>query len=58
VAEQLIRVYRQLRQEVAEQVTDAVEVLTGRPPRSFAAFARDHEPLFEPSHPEVAAQPR
>jgi hypothetical protein len=41
----------------AEQVTDTVQALTGRTPRSFAAFARDHAPLFEPSRP-VAAQPR
>jgi uncharacterized protein YbjT (DUF2867 family) len=58
VADQLIHVYEQLRQGVAEQVTDTVEALTGRPPRSFAAFARDHAPLFAPRHREVAAEPR
>ena len=58
VAEQLIRVYGQLRQGVAEQVTNTVEALTGRPPRSFVAFARDHAPLFAPGQPELAAQPR
>jgi uncharacterized protein YbjT (DUF2867 family) len=55
VADQLVRIYQQLRQGSAGQVTDAVEALTGRPPRGFAAFARDHAQLFEP---EVAAQPR
>jgi uncharacterized protein YbjT (DUF2867 family) len=56
VAEQLVLVYRQLRQGVAERVTDTVEALTGRPPRSFAAFARENASLFEPNRPAVAAQ--
>ena len=33
---------RAARQGVAEQVTATVESLTGRPPRDFASFARDH----------------
>lgn len=49
VAEQIVKVFALLRQGVAEQVTHTVESLTGRPPRSFAAFARDHAHLFEPS---------
>lgn len=48
VAEQMVRIYQQLRQGVAEQVTGTIEALTGRPPRSFAAFARDHARLFQP----------
>ena len=38
-----------LRQGVAEQVTATVESLTGRPPRDFASFARDHARLFAPA---------
>lgn len=49
VAEQLVKVFGQLRQGVAERTTDAVESLAGRPPRSFAEFARDHAGLFEPA---------
>jgi hypothetical protein len=30
-------------------VTAAVESLTGRPARDFAAFARDHAGLFAPT---------
>jgi hypothetical protein len=29
-----------------EQPTDAIRVLTGREPRPFAEFARDHAPIF------------
>jgi uncharacterized protein YbjT (DUF2867 family) len=48
VAEQLIKIFRLLRQGVAEQVTDGVYALTGTRPRSFAHFAREHAHLFEP----------
>ena len=50
VAEQLVRIFGMLRRGVAEQVTDSVERLSGRPPRSFAQFAREHARLFEPVH--------
>lgn len=49
VAEQLVKVFGQLRQGVAERTTDTVESLTGRAPRDFAEFARDHARLFEPA---------
>jgi uncharacterized protein YbjT (DUF2867 family) len=48
VAEQLITIFGQLREGVAEQVTDGVYALTGSRPRGFAEFARDHAHLFEP----------
>src|SRR5688572_21033812 len=48
VAEQLVKIFQQLRQGVGAPLTDTVERLTGRPPRDFAAFARDHVRLFEP----------
>jgi uncharacterized protein YbjT (DUF2867 family) len=48
VAEQLITIFGQLRQRVAERVTDGVYLLTGTRPRSFAEFAREHAHLFEP----------
>jgi uncharacterized protein YbjT (DUF2867 family) len=48
-AEQVVNVFMMLRQGVAEQVTATVEMLTGRPPRDFAAFARDHARLFVPA---------
>jgi hypothetical protein len=48
VAEQLVNVFAMLRLRVAEQVTATFESLIGRPPRDFAAFARDHARLFAP----------
>jgi uncharacterized protein YbjT (DUF2867 family) len=48
VAEQLITIFGQLRQGVAERVTDGVYLLTGTRPRSFAEFAREHARVFEP----------
>jgi uncharacterized protein YbjT (DUF2867 family) len=53
VAEQLVAVFRQLRQGDGEQVTDGVYALTGRRPRSFADFTRDHAQLFMPVAAEV-----
>ena len=49
VARQVVGVYAQLRRGIAAQVTTAVESLTGRPPRDFAAFAREHAHLFAPA---------
>jgi uncharacterized protein YbjT (DUF2867 family) len=47
-AEQVVRVFAMLRRGAAEPVTAGVEELTGRPPRDFAAFARDHADAFAP----------
>ena len=33
-------------QEQLDIITDDIETVTGRPPRSFAQFARDHEEAF------------
>jgi len=41
-AEQLVRVFGQLRAGAADRVTDAVRALTGREPRTLAQFLRDH----------------
>jgi uncharacterized protein YbjT (DUF2867 family) len=49
IAEQVVKVFAMLRQGVAEQVSAAVETLTGTPPRDFATFARDHARLFAPA---------
>ena len=49
IAEQVVNVFKMLRQGMAEQVTRTVEYLTGRPPRDFASFARHHAPLFAPA---------
>src|SRR6266566_650252 len=44
-AEQVIKIFEQLRQGADRQVTATVEVLTGSAPRDFASFARDHARL-------------
>jgi uncharacterized protein YbjT (DUF2867 family) len=49
VAEQVVKVFAMLRQGMAERVTDGVASLTGKAPRDFAAFARDHAFLFAPA---------
>jgi uncharacterized protein YbjT (DUF2867 family) len=49
VAEQMIGIFGMFRQGVAARVMDTVEALTGSRPRTFAAFARDHARLFEPT---------
>lgn len=49
IAGEVVKVFAMLRQGVAEQVTATVESLTGRPPRDFASFARDHAHLFAPA---------
>lgn len=48
IAEQVVQVFAMLRRGAGEQVTTTVESLTGRPPRAFASFARDHAYLFAP----------
>jgi uncharacterized protein YbjT (DUF2867 family) len=48
-AEQFVKIFEQLRQGVAEQVTDTIQLLTGSTPRNLAAFARDHAHVFEPA---------
>jgi uncharacterized protein YbjT (DUF2867 family) len=48
-AEHVVRVFAMLRRGVAEEVTAAVESLTGSPPRDFACFAREHALLFAPA---------
>ncbi len=42
------RDYRELRAGATERVTDDVQTLTGRPPRAFMAWAREHAPAFAP----------
>ena len=49
VAGVIVALYGALRAGAAEQVTTAVESLTGRRPRDFATFARDHAGLFAPA---------
>jgi uncharacterized protein YbjT (DUF2867 family) len=53
VADELLRIYAQLRAGAAAQVTGTVEALTGHPPRSFDAFAREHAAVF--ARPVTAA---
>jgi hypothetical protein len=45
-ADALMVLYGMLRDGVAAQTTDCVQTLTGRSPRTFAEFARDHRALF------------
>ena len=49
VAEHVVRAFAMARRGAAEEVTATVESLTGRAPRDFAAFARDHARLFAPA---------
>ena len=46
----------QLRQGVGEPTTDTVRALTGREPRSFGQFARDHAAMF--ATPSSTSAPR
>lgn len=46
VAEELVKVFQQLRAGIADQVMQTVESLTGMPPRSFGEFARHHAHVF------------
>ena len=48
-ADQVITMFARLRQGAAQQVTTTVQALTGRAPRDFASFARDHARLFAPA---------
>jgi hypothetical protein len=48
LAEFLPRLFGMLREGRGADVTDSVRRLTGRDPRSFADFARDHAVLFSP----------
>jgi uncharacterized protein YbjT (DUF2867 family) len=48
VAEQIVAIFALAREGVNAEVTGTVESLTGRPPRDFAAFAREHAELFAP----------
>ena len=48
-AQQVVNVFAMLRQGVSAQATSTVESLTGRSPRDFAAFARDHAHLLAPA---------
>ncbi len=47
LVEHLIGVFGIIRQGALEQTTDTVRTLTGREPRTFAQFARDHAGLFQ-----------
>jgi uncharacterized protein YbjT (DUF2867 family) len=59
VADQLIALFGALRRGAYERTSDSVRVLTGREPRSFAQFAREHANLFaQASAPEVLAGSR
>jgi uncharacterized protein YbjT (DUF2867 family) len=53
-AENLVTLYGILRQGAAAQATGTVRALTGREPRSFGEFARDHAALFASSPPGQA----
>lgn len=48
-AEQVVRIFAQLRQGADRRVTPTVEALTGSAPRDFASFARDHARMFAPA---------
>lgn len=47
-ADRVLQVFAALRRGAGEHVTPAMEMLTGAPPRSFAAWARDHAHRFAP----------
>jgi hypothetical protein len=47
LAENLVALFRVLRQGVAERTTDTVRAVTGREPRSLAQFVRDPTGLFQ-----------
>jgi uncharacterized protein YbjT (DUF2867 family) len=49
VAEQIVAMFGRLREGAAARVSPAVETLTGRAPRDFGSFARDHASLFAPN---------
>jgi uncharacterized protein YbjT (DUF2867 family) len=45
-ADELVALFKLLRQGDADHTTDTVRAVTGREPRSFAQFARDHASVF------------
>jgi uncharacterized protein YbjT (DUF2867 family) len=49
VADQIVATFAMARQGVNDEVTGTVESLTGRAPRDFAAFAREHAGMFAPA---------
>lgn len=51
---EVLKLFGALRAGAAERVTTSVASLTGRAPRAFAQFARDHAPLFAPAAVEAA----
>jgi uncharacterized protein YbjT (DUF2867 family) len=55
VVGQIVAVFGVLRQGAQDRTTDAVRALTGREPRAFAQFARDHASHFREQRAEVHA---
>jgi hypothetical protein len=53
-ADTLVVLFGELRRGIAAQTTDDVHRLTGRDPRGFAEFARDHRAAFLPQPPSMA----
>ncbi len=47
LVQHLVALFPLLRQGAAAPTTDTVRALTGRAPRTFAEFARDHAALFQ-----------
>lgn len=47
LVEHLIEVFRVIRKGALEQTTDTVRILSGRQPRRFAEFAREHAGVFQ-----------
>ena len=45
-ADAFVLLYALLRKGIAAQPTESVKTLTGREPRTFAEFARDHRAVF------------
>jgi uncharacterized protein YbjT (DUF2867 family) len=56
-AGQIVTMFGRLRQGAAQQVTATVRALTGRAPRDFGSFARDHARLFAPATVTAARRP-
>jgi uncharacterized protein YbjT (DUF2867 family) len=53
-ADPLIALFGMLRRGAAEQVTNSVCAITGRPPRTIEAFLRDNAARFAPAEPAAA----
>ena len=53
LVEHVIAVFGLIRSGALEETTDTVHALTGRAPRSFAEFARDHAGLFGAGEPKA-----